>query len=258
MKRMRRPAGERRINPGPGLRRLVRRLLVLALALAVAGVGTLAWLVFATDTFRVREVLVRGNVRLSPAYVRQLSLVDSYRSIVTLPVGNIARNLERDPWIRKAKIGRRLPGTVEIEVVERVPMVMLDYGGTGFIADETGYIISAGALDQHPELPRVFCGEVPPPSISERPEEPLVVDCLEVIASMSQETRSILLLGNPFDGRGQVFQTRLGFNIVYGDASGLAKKNEVLEAITTDVRDNGRRVSYIDVRLPDSPVIAPL
>lgn len=258
MKRLRRPAGERRLNPGPGTRRLARGLIVLALVVVTLAAGSLAWLAFFTDTFKVREIRVTGNNHLAPAHIRQLSLVDSYGSIITLPVDNIARNLERDPWISKARIRRRLPGTVEIEVVERAPMVMLDYGGTGFVADSTGYLIEASGLDRFPELPRVFCGDVPPPSISDRPKEPEVRECLEVVASMPPDMRSTLLLGNPFDGRGQVFKTRLGFDIVYGRAADLSEKNEVLEAITTDVRENVRSISYVDVRVPDSPVIAPL
>ncbi len=258
MKRMRRPAGDRRLSPGPGARRLFRRLLALAAALLVIACGVLGWLVFFTGLFKVQKVNVTGNSRLSAEYVRQLSLVDSYKNMITLPVESIARNLEQDPWISEARIERHLPGTVNIEVVERAPMVMLDYGGTGFIADRTGYIISGSTLDQYPELPRVFCGEVPPPKISDRPADARVRDCLKVVASMPAQTRGILLLGNPFDGRGQVFQTRLGFNIIFGDASDLAKKNDVLTAITTDVRNNGRRIAYVDVRVPDSPVIAPI
>jgi len=72
------------------------------------------------------------------------------------------------------------------------------------------------------------------------------------------EMRAALLMGNPFDGRGQVFVARAGYNVVYGRASGMKQKNEVLQAVATDVGNNKRRIAYIDVRVPDSPVIKPL
>lgn len=258
MKRLRRPAGEARLRPGAGTRRLARRLLLAIAVLFILAAGVVGGLVFFSDTFDINDVRVKGNSRLDAGYIRQLSLVDSYGSLLTLPVDNVARNLEQDPWIREARIGRRLPGTVDMVIVERVPMAMLDYGGTGFLVDDTGYLICASRPDESPELPRVHCGDLPPPRISGRPSHAGVRDCLKVIASMAPETRDVLLLANPFDERGQVFQTRLGFNIVYGRASDLPKKNEALQVVTTDVKNNGRKISYIDVRVPDSPVIAPL
>jgi len=80
---------------------------------------------------------------------------------------------------------------------------------------------------------------------------------LEIMGSMPAGLKGSVVLANPFDGRGQVFASKDGFNIVYGHASDLAKKNEVLQAIVTDISNTGRKIAYVDVSVPDAPVIKP-
>ena len=256
MKRLKRPA-DARGRAGPGARRMAARLLIIGALLVVVAGGLLIWLAFFTDACAVRNVLVAGNKNLTTEYVHQLSGVDSYENLITLPVRKLSRNLERNPWIKEARIGRRLLHTVTIRVLERQPMAMLDTGGAGFLLDESGFVITGIPTDQFPQLPRVYGAEVSPPRISERVRDSRVAGCVKVIESMSPGLRSIVLLVNPFDGRGHVFISRMGFNIIYGQATDLALKNEILEAIVTDVRNNNRSVAYIDVRVTDAPVIMP-
>lgn len=256
MKRLKRPADARR-RAGPGARRMAARLLMIGALLVVVAGGLLIWLAFFTDVCAVRNVLVTGNKNLTPEYVHQLSGVDSYENLITLPVRKLSRNLERNPWIKEARIGRHLLHTVTIRVMEREPMAMLDTGGAGFLLDDSGFVITGITIDQFPQLPRIYGGEVAPPRISEQVRDPRVAGCVKVIRSMPRSLRSILQLGNPFDGRGQVFVSRIGFNIVYGAATDLALKNEILEAIVTDIRNNNRSIAYIDVRVANAPVIMP-
>jgi cell division protein FtsQ len=235
---------------------LVRLLAALAI-LAVLAVGFAAWLGYFTDVCSVEHVEITGNRILDPAYIRQLSGVDAYENLLRVPVGRLQRNLERDPWIKKAIVGRHLLDTVRIDVSERVPVALVDTGGSGFLVDGSGYVIAGIATDQFPELPRVYAAEVAPPSIGEKLSDPRVAGCVEVIGSMPQALRDTLAMGNPFDGRGQVFVSRNGYNIIYGEVSELERKNEILEAIVTDVDTNNRVIAYIDIRVPDSPVIMP-
>jgi len=45
--------------------------------------------------------------------------------------------------------------------------------------------------------------------------------------------------------------------VIYGHDTDSKKKNEMLEAIVADVKNNKRNIAYIDLRVPDSPVIKP-
>jgi cell division septal protein FtsQ len=258
LKRLKRPPDSRRLprltDPG----RFIKRGLMAVALLLVLGAGLVASLALFTGTCKITKVSFTGNKYLAADYLTQLSGIASYSNLVTLPVGRIARSLETNPWIADAQVKRHLLHTVEINIVERKPVAVLDCGGTGFLVDGDGFGIAQVPNEQFKELPRVHGGDVKPPAIGAFVTDAKILECLHVIKSMPASVRGLLLLGNPFDGRGPVFITSLGFNIVYGKSGGYAQKNEVLEAIIVDIKNNKRKIAYIDLRVPDSPVIKPL
>ena len=73
-------------------------------------------------------------------------------------------------------------------------------------------------------------------------------------------TAQVTVIGCPASavaGAETLSSARSGYNVVYGSASKMKQKNEVLQAVATDVNNNKRKIAYIDVRVPDSPVIKP-
>jgi cell division protein FtsQ len=258
LKRLKRFPDSRRELHLPDPRRFLKRALIIIVAVAVLGAGLAASLAFFTGACQIRRVNFTGNKYLTPDYLKQISGIESYSNLVTLPVGKVARNLETNPWVRGVQVQRHLLHTVNIHIAEREPVAVLDCGGAGFLVDGDGFAIAQVPNDQFKELPRVHGGVAKAPNIGAKVTDAKILACLRVIKSMPQSVRGLLLLGNPFDGRGPVFITSLGFNIVYGAAQDFASKNEELEAIIVDVKNNKRKIAYIDLRVPDSPVIKPI
>lgn len=83
----------------------------------LALLGTLAASWFA---FPVRTVAVQGNVRLSPAQVRQLAGLTPGFAWPYYGAWR-AQGLRRSPWIESATVTRRFPDAVLVRVRERVP-----------------------------------------------------------------------------------------------------------------------------------------
>ena len=257
MKRLKRIPDSRRVPAVHDWRRAMRRLLLAVAFLVVAAACALTFLVFFTSAFKIKEVNFKGNNDVPTERLKQLSGVQGYSNLVTLPVGRIAKLMESDPWVKEARVQRHLPHTVNIQIVERTPIAMLDFGTFAYLVGGDGLVIEKVAPDQFKELPRVYGGKVPPPLAGSKVSDKKISECIDVLAGMPTEMRAMLLMGNPFDGRGQVFVARSGYNVVYGNASRMKQKNEVLQAVATDVNNNKRKIAYIDVRVPDSPVIKP-
>lgn len=237
--------------------RAVVIVLWVVLAAVVAAAGLATYLALFTNTCDIRRVNITGSRYLQADYLRQLSGIDDYKNLVTLPVGRIAKNFAANPWIDRVDVSRRLLHTVDIRVFEREPVAVLDYGGLEFLVKGDGFVIAKTTLDEFKELPRIHGGAAQPPEVGAMLTEKKTLDCLKVVAGMPPSLRAILALGNPFDGRGCVFIARPGFNIVYGSPEGGRKKNEMLEVILADLAKNRRDIAYIDIRVPDSPVILP-
>ena len=231
-------------------------MVLVAMILFGAGVAVFV-LAFYTDICRIKSVIVKGNRNHDAAWVRRESGVGAYENLITLPVGRIESNLKQDPWIEDARIGRRLLHTVNIEILERQPIAVIDFSGAGFLVDDHGSVIEKTGLTEYKSLTRIHGGDTSIPVVGCVVGNRKIKECVDAMGEMPADVRGAISLANPFDGRGQVFVCRSGFQIIYGTISEAARKNEVLEAIMLDIKNNNRRIAYLDLRVPESPVIKP-
>jgi len=119
--------------------RTLRHLAVAALLLLAAYRG--AGLVMGTSLFRVDQVVVRGNARLSTGEV--LALVAGLRgqSLIGADLAGYRTRLLDSPWVADAALRRLLPSTVEVLISERVPIGLGRIGSRLYLIDERGTLI---------------------------------------------------------------------------------------------------------------------
>lgn len=138
----------RRAQVTPVRRRRSRlRLLALglrrALLVVLVGVGAYhsAHAVLASSALTVQRVVVRGNVRLSTGEV--LELVGGLRGehVLRADLDAWRDRVLASPWVNEATLRRLLPSTVEIEIVERLPLAIGRLGGRLYLLDAEGTII---------------------------------------------------------------------------------------------------------------------
>jgi len=128
----------RRLRARP-IWRAARVLVVLA-----ALVGTGYWIgQAATDLswLRVRHISVHGNQRVQPGEV--LELLDGLRgaNLLTVDLGHWRTRLFASAWIADATLRRRLPGTIDVEIRERVPAGIARVGTTLLLVDAGGQVV---------------------------------------------------------------------------------------------------------------------
>jgi len=89
----------------------------------------------------VRQLVVRGNTRLSTGEVE--ALLDGVRgqNIFLVDLEDCRKRLMGSPWVAEATIGRVLPATVSVRIVERAPMVVARLGPHLYLMDGEGMII---------------------------------------------------------------------------------------------------------------------
>jgi cell division protein FtsQ len=232
-------------------------LLIVTAVLLPLILGLGIWLALFTDTCAIKEVAINGNSHLSSEQVRELSGVDAYKNLLTLPVARLSGNLEREPWIKAARIGRRLPGTVLIGIVERKPLAVVDCCGVGFLTDDSGYVISGVSGEEFASLPRINASDFAPPEVGDTVLDDSTMSGVKVLVAMDGAVRSTIEKVDPAGEGGIIFTSMDGFQILYGKSELLEEKSDVLKAVLEDVKRNDRIIEYVDVRVPDSPVIMP-
>jgi cell division protein FtsQ len=111
-------------------------------SLLAASVATLAWGVHryaqTTPRFSIVELEVEGTKRLSREDVLGAAAVTRGANLFSLDIPQAERKLVESPWISSARVTRRLPGTVRIQVVEREPRAIAILSGKSFLISTDG------------------------------------------------------------------------------------------------------------------------
>ncbi|MHC1696566.1 MAG: cell division protein FtsQ/DivIB [Geobacteraceae bacterium] len=111
------------------LKKAARVCAVFVLITLVWAVGTEAYEVFAKATFfRLERIEVSRMQQLSRDEIVSLTGAKLGDSLLKLELQHVAEELEKNPWIEKLKVRRRFPGTLSIEITERVPVAVVNMG----------------------------------------------------------------------------------------------------------------------------------
>ena len=162
------PGRRRYYSRGPRARSLAERRLTLGwfarsrprLGLLVIGAFLTVWLLWLgtppvlrrLEFFRVRRVEIAGLQYLAPAKVIAALGLDSQASVFD-DLSAAGRRLHSLPGIASAQVTVRLPGTVEIVLVEVVPVALAPGNGGMALLDASGKVLPYDPAASAPDLP---------------------------------------------------------------------------------------------------------
>lgn len=257
--------GQRR-KPGPArplspkqaerLRRRVRqrRLLILRAGAVVAGVLLLwaAWVAFSNSPiFAVQQVEVLGNVELSEQSVIDSASIPADARLLRLETDEVEQRLLSNPWIADARVSRRVPSTVRIEVQERVPVAMVDTGLSFWFVDADYRVIAETTPTTDTAVPVIrdvpdFVAE--PGAVS---ESEALRNAVQVLRGLSDELVATVRMVSAPAVNETALLTATSVEIMIGQASRLDEKSAVVSNILTE---RGDQVVFIDVRTVERPI----
>lgn len=239
-----------RRKSGQGRLRVTVLSIVLALSLAA-----LLWVYTCTGVLNVRNIEVRGNEVLSDDYVTAISGITVDTHLLKINVEAVDKAVSSDPYVREVEIERRFPATVILNIEERTPEAMVVRGGNHFILDGKGFVLDS--VTERPQgLVELRGLDVPLlyPGLEIEGRE--FTEIMALLGSMTPDLGAITEVAGYLEGQG-LYLVSGGVKVIYGEASDLSRKNAVaLMAIRELVGEYGE-VEYIDVSLPENPVIKP-
>lgn len=137
-----------RPEPQPRKRRrtmsLTKRRFLIVLALLVMVGGTL----FLAESLllRVAEVRVTGDSVYPEEEILQICDYKKGDNLLFIPISSREEKLQEQlPYVAKAKISRRLPSTVVVEITAARAACCLQAGGTWYVVDGQGKVLEARA-----------------------------------------------------------------------------------------------------------------
>ena len=230
-----------------------RRLLAgLGTALVVAGLSALV----KAPQFRVEQVvLIRSGdyERVSGTTLQSVASVVG-QSVFTVSTKRVASQVASLPGVRRARVITRLPNIVEIEVEERLPIVVWRTFAGDVLVDDQGIVVREAA----------------PPSEPVTASLPVVVDTSGTVISVGDRlpARAILAVGAvaaafeasrlpleavEYGATGLSFVIDGGTRVVMGEPDDLTTKFGNMLAVRALAQEQGVRLTTLDVRAPTRP-----
>jgi cell division septal protein FtsQ len=233
-------------------RPLWRVLKVVAVVALFA--GAVSWAaVAAVDLpwLRVQHIRVHGNERVHAGEVTALLEGMTGQSLLAVDLERWRSRLFASAWVADATLRRRLPGTIDVELRERVPMGIARAGTDLFLVDAAGTVIDEfGPRYADCDLPIIDGIIVTPVSVPpaiDRPRGQLVSRLMSELRTRPELARRISQIdaGNVHDVHvildGDPAVVRLG-------ETRFAERLDSYVSLQATLREQVPDIDYVDVR----------
>jgi cell division protein FtsQ len=224
-----------------------RRLRRLTLALGVVAVVVAAAVATQTSLLDVDRVRIDGVGHTTAADVHRVAGISPGDTMVGVDAGGAAARVEDLPWVEKATVTRRWPGTVEIHVTEREPVATVEVAEDRVaLVDEDGRVLEvtrqppAGLPEVTGVRGRIAEGD----ELGRAARDALaILRALRerlpgVVASVSPDLDAVLASGG---------------EIRFGSTDDLDDKVVAVETVLAEVDTDC--LELLDVRVPGSPAL---
>lgn len=209
-------ARNKRQNQAFRLSTATRRLLAVA-AILLIFLWTGAWLIMsgtvrhaeetvaykfyqmtARNGFSVRDILVEGRENADADVLLGLIHADRGDPIFAFDPSTARAALEKESWIEKARVERRLPGIIFVSIVERKPFALWQNQGKVRLIDAGGVVITdvAKEVARFRQLPLVVgdgAAKEAAALLDLMQAEPLVMDRLEAATYIGDRRWDLML-----------------------------------------------------------------
>lgn len=233
----------------------VQRVLRLATNVVVAGalLALAVWLYQRThsDTrFAVRAVHITGAVHTSRAEVDAIVARYVGANLFRIDIADVQGDLSRLPWVSRIEIEKKLPDTLRIRVVERVPVALAQSKSEFRYVDETGVPfapLSVGA--GNPDLPLI--------AATDQGQLARAVGFIRHLRSRDPELYARISEVRPIPPHGFAFFDRDLRTFVYANPDDLSRKWRDLYALADAENLRQANIEYADLRFADRIVVKP-
>jgi cell division protein FtsQ len=134
----------RALKKAEGRRRLALLCLAVAVVLAPAGY----WVLASSSAFAVSGISVSGGGAIVSAEVRQAAArAVGGRSLLRVDAGDVARTVERLPYVKTAVVDRSFPHTLSIRITTYRPAAAVHSGKSHYLVSSDGRVLSSDVPD---------------------------------------------------------------------------------------------------------------
>jgi len=235
---------EERQNKLNRIRRQRRnKLLVIIVIILAVVLG--AYKLYNSGLFSVNKIEVSGNKFVTTAKIIDACKINQNSNILSISTRRLKDRIMKNPWIKDVTIRRALFHTLKIEVVERVPIVIISSNGKFYLVDDESFVIAERQYADDLNIPSMTELPVSEIKVGERIMNKSLENAIKCLKLMSPSLRKSITLLSAASVDKLSLYNKDNIEILYGAAEQAEEKNKLLEAI---LKKEGRQVIFIDVR----------
>ncbi|MBI4300851.1 MAG: FtsQ-type POTRA domain-containing protein [Chloroflexi bacterium] len=227
---------------------------MLKLSLGGLLIALVIWTV-RSPLFRVADVQVQGNQRLSPEEVEGAAQLLG-RHILTLSPGRTSSAiLEALPQLKGADVHRRIPNRVLVSVQERQPWAVWRMGELTYVIDAEGVVMDDGTAP--PGLPVIMDTRRGQLKLGDKVDAGAVAVARQLGDILPRELGAKPIRFEYSDPGGLVVVTDKGWQARFGDGEDLDFKVAVWKAVVAKAPGLNPKPRHVDLRFTTRPFYRP-
>jgi cell division septal protein FtsQ len=250
-----RPSDTTRVRRNLRVIQMQRVWIVLRNALFVAmvvGAGVWAYRQTQSDArFAVRNIEIAGAVHTQRVALEAITRHYIGLNLFQIDIARVQSDLHALPWIQRIAIEKKVPNTLRINVVERVPVALAMHEGTLQYVDASGVV--CGELS-----PAVGDSDLPIVRDAEGPELVRSVQFIDALRTRDPVVYSRIGEVRPIAPRGFAIFDRDLDATVYANADDVSSKFRDLYSIAQSEKLGRSQIEYADLRFDGRIVIKPV
>ncbi|MBU5438173.1 FtsQ-type POTRA domain-containing protein [Tissierella sp. MSJ-40] len=237
-------------------KKLRRRKMFFRFVLLIFIFSLLIMLAFKTTFFNINNIKVIGNKKMTYDNLVNASLIKSGENIFKVSTRTGEKALKNLPYIKEAKIRRKLPKTIIIEVDERKEIALIKNISTFLYIDIDGYVLQAKNNNED-KLPIIVGLNIdnlkPSDNIYSQIENKEIIDLITVSNSLKilPEIETIDMT----DNNNINITLNNGISVAFGGIDNVKYKLSFLSKILKDIEEKEISCKMILMNKGENPII---
>lgn len=195
--------------------------------------------------FQVKRVEIVGIDRMERLPVYAVALDQQSMAMPLVDLDQVRNELLRFGWIKDARVSRRLPDTLVVDIVERKPVAVWQHNQRLSLVDGEGVVLAPVDLADMPDLPLVI-----------GPDANRQVQDIAILMAAVPSVKPLLAAASWIGGRRWDLQFHSGEVLALPEGQQQAQHALVKFArIDANARMLGKGFARFDMRIPDRLVV---
>lgn len=138
-------------NPKPKTSKLKLKIIKWVLIIIILLIALTLFML--SSVFNIKQIVILNNSKIGTQEILNLSTLSIGKNMFKTMNKTIRDGIKTNPYIENVKVRRNLNGTVTLEIEERIPTYILQYGNSYLYINNQGYILE---MSEAPlELPKI-------------------------------------------------------------------------------------------------------